>query len=287
MNLRDSHRGVAIYLAIIIMVVLLSIGLGISTLLVNQIKMIRGMGHSVVALYAADTGIERELYEDNLPPFGPYYGYLDLDGDGGGVPGDCGDLSDTDDACYEVTSIELPGGEWVLTDGYDYWEDQNPGPPTHSFVCVDTGAGGCIRGANFCDGGTDASLHVGGWVPLGSPSGSYSEVTVNVIEDTDEIKLRFQMPYHGGNGLYLYVDGVAPDPPYLAGNGCNFVEITFTSMSAYTGDGQVVIKIDDPGFGASADSEITYLEVLSWKKLKAIQSVGVYKGVQRAIEVNF
>ena len=46
------------------MIILISIGLGISLIIVSQIKMIKGMGYSVVALYAADTGIERVLYED-------------------------------------------------------------------------------------------------------------------------------------------------------------------------------------------------------------------------------
>jgi len=31
-------------------------------------KMIKGMGDSVIAFYAADTGIERALYEDATPP---------------------------------------------------------------------------------------------------------------------------------------------------------------------------------------------------------------------------
>ncbi|KKN91784.1 hypothetical protein LCGC14_0214570 [marine sediment metagenome] len=70
------QRGVAIYLAIVIMFVLLGIGLGISTLLVGQIRIIRGMGYSVVALYAADTGIERVLYaiRKENPPYVPVAG---------------------------------------------------------------------------------------------------------------------------------------------------------------------------------------------------------------------
>lgn len=82
MNLKNSQCGVSIYLAIVIMFVLLGIGLGISTLLVGQIRMIRGMGYSVVAFYAADTGIERELKEKN-PTGITYSGYLDLDNSGG------------------------------------------------------------------------------------------------------------------------------------------------------------------------------------------------------------
>lgn len=57
-----SQKGVSLYLALLIMAVLLSIGLGISSILFGQIKIIRGIGDSVVAFYAADTGIEEVLY---------------------------------------------------------------------------------------------------------------------------------------------------------------------------------------------------------------------------------
>lgn len=57
-----SNRGVSLYLALLIMTVLLSIGFGISAILFSQIKIIRGIGDSVVAFYAADTGIEEVLY---------------------------------------------------------------------------------------------------------------------------------------------------------------------------------------------------------------------------------
>jgi len=100
-----SKKGVSIYLALMIMFILLAIGLGISTILVSQMKMIREMGYSVIAFYAADTGIEEELYEMNIPPWF-YSDFLDLDGDGGGLPGSCPEtLQDPDDACYKVEVI--------------------------------------------------------------------------------------------------------------------------------------------------------------------------------------
>lgn len=60
------QRGVAIYLAILIMAVLLAIALGITTILIGQIKISREIENSVVAIYAADTGIEHILYEEKL-----------------------------------------------------------------------------------------------------------------------------------------------------------------------------------------------------------------------------
>jgi hypothetical protein len=63
---KKIQRGVILYLALMIMTVLLAIGLGISTIILFQLRMIRGMGDSVKAFCAADTGIERILYEDRL-----------------------------------------------------------------------------------------------------------------------------------------------------------------------------------------------------------------------------
>ena len=63
-----NQRGVSLYFTIIIMAVLLGIALGINALLIGQLKMIREMGNSVVALYAADTGIEQTL-KNRANPF--------------------------------------------------------------------------------------------------------------------------------------------------------------------------------------------------------------------------
>jgi len=67
LNVKMTERGVSIYLAIMIMFILLAIGLRMSVIIVSQMKMIKGMGDSVIAFYAADTGIGRELYEGNDP----------------------------------------------------------------------------------------------------------------------------------------------------------------------------------------------------------------------------
>jgi hypothetical protein len=61
----NSQKGVSLYITFLIMTILLSIALNMSTLLVSEIKIMREMGKSVTAYYAAETGIERELYENN------------------------------------------------------------------------------------------------------------------------------------------------------------------------------------------------------------------------------
>jgi Tfp pilus assembly protein PilX len=64
---RSIHqKGASLYFAIIIMSVLLAIVLGIAAILVSQTRMIREMGDSVAAFFAADTGLERILYEDKM-----------------------------------------------------------------------------------------------------------------------------------------------------------------------------------------------------------------------------
>lgn len=87
------ERGVALYLAIMIMFILLAIGLGISTIIVSQMKMIRGMGDSVIAFYAADTGIDKTIFYDNkvIPS--------------GGTRG----------LCYMNTSCPAPDCDWTCT----------------------------------------------------------------------------------------------------------------------------------------------------------------------------
>ncbi len=61
MILKKSQKGITLFLVIVILAVVLAVAMGLGTLLVGQLKMIRGMGDSVKALYAADTGIEKIL----------------------------------------------------------------------------------------------------------------------------------------------------------------------------------------------------------------------------------
>jgi hypothetical protein len=80
-----QERGVALYISIVMMTALLGIVFGLGTVVVGQLKLLRGIGNSVLAFYAADTGIERVLYEDNLLAGGDI---LDCDG-GGAAPAFC------------------------------------------------------------------------------------------------------------------------------------------------------------------------------------------------------
>jgi len=79
----NSEKGVSLYISFMIMIVLLSVALGMSTILVSEVQTIREMGKSVIAYYAAETGFERILYniyqegklEEVEEDWGEEYGY--------------------------------------------------------------------------------------------------------------------------------------------------------------------------------------------------------------------
>jgi|TARA_Y100000031_G_scaffold69444_1_gene77170 uncharacterized protein (UPF0333 family) len=63
-KIKLSQRGaVSVILAVLLMSELLVIGLGMSILIVQQIRMSSQTGLSVVAFYAADAGAEKCLYQ--------------------------------------------------------------------------------------------------------------------------------------------------------------------------------------------------------------------------------
>jgi len=57
-----SQKGVSILLTSLIMSVVLAISLGLSAILIQQTKMMADIGYSLVAFFAADSGIEKSLY---------------------------------------------------------------------------------------------------------------------------------------------------------------------------------------------------------------------------------
>jgi len=67
MNLKSSKKGISLLLTVLIVSVLLAIGLGLSAIFLREIKIIREMGNSVVAFYAADSGIEEILMNREIP----------------------------------------------------------------------------------------------------------------------------------------------------------------------------------------------------------------------------
>lgn len=64
---RNKEKGVSLYLSVIIMTVLLAIALGTSSIFLGQVDIMRDLGYSVIAFYAADAGIEMILMDRNSP----------------------------------------------------------------------------------------------------------------------------------------------------------------------------------------------------------------------------
>jgi len=59
-----GEKGVSILLTSLIMSVVLAIGLGLSVILIQQTKMMAGIGYSVISFFAAESGIEKVLFYD-------------------------------------------------------------------------------------------------------------------------------------------------------------------------------------------------------------------------------
>lgn len=64
MKHKNSQKGISLMFAIFILTFTLGIALGTATILVRQMKIMREIGYSSIAFFAADSGIERVLYED-------------------------------------------------------------------------------------------------------------------------------------------------------------------------------------------------------------------------------
>jgi len=69
----QKQKGISVLYAVFIMSILMAISFGISAILISQIKMLGEIGHSVVAFYAADSGIERVLVDHQNPNLGSHY----------------------------------------------------------------------------------------------------------------------------------------------------------------------------------------------------------------------
>jgi hypothetical protein len=60
--INNNQKGVSVYLTIIILAILLSVSLGLASIIVGGAKIAQMHGNSVKAFHAADTGIEKALY---------------------------------------------------------------------------------------------------------------------------------------------------------------------------------------------------------------------------------
>lgn len=67
MNTTSNQKGSSLLFTILITSFIMSISFGVSYILFQEIKMTRDMGNSVVAFYAAETGIEKAMMSQYEP----------------------------------------------------------------------------------------------------------------------------------------------------------------------------------------------------------------------------
>lgn len=56
-NFNEHEKGSILFLALLLTLVLLGIGLGVSEIIVSELRVLRGLGESVFAFGAADAGV--------------------------------------------------------------------------------------------------------------------------------------------------------------------------------------------------------------------------------------
>jgi len=64
LKFNNAERGVSLIITFFVLVIVLAVVLSISVILYSELKIIRNIGDSVVAFYAADSGVEKTLYYD-------------------------------------------------------------------------------------------------------------------------------------------------------------------------------------------------------------------------------
>jgi len=60
---KNLEKGISLYLSIMILAILMIIAFGMSAILISEMNVMTGMGRSVIAFFAAESGIEKALLE--------------------------------------------------------------------------------------------------------------------------------------------------------------------------------------------------------------------------------
>jgi len=64
----NNQKGTSLLLTLLVMAAILSIAIGLARLGLGEIKLLRDIPGSLIAYYAAESGVERALYEAWQPP---------------------------------------------------------------------------------------------------------------------------------------------------------------------------------------------------------------------------
>jgi hypothetical protein len=107
---KNFQKGSALYLAVVILSIALSITLGISTILILQMRAIRDTFYSTNAYYVAETGIEQGIFLSNYDCFINNQCDPTKVGDDGKFEGEINDSKYS----VEITDEETEEGETIL-----------------------------------------------------------------------------------------------------------------------------------------------------------------------------
>jgi len=56
-----NQKGISLVFTLLVLTLVLGVSTGISSLIIRQLRLMRGVGSSITSFYAADSGIERTL----------------------------------------------------------------------------------------------------------------------------------------------------------------------------------------------------------------------------------
>ena len=69
-KMNNFQKGTSLFYAFLFISIIIAISVGLTSILISQLKLVKGMGDSVVAFYAADSGIEYVLRNRTNPVAG-------------------------------------------------------------------------------------------------------------------------------------------------------------------------------------------------------------------------
>lgn len=67
LDMNNKQQGISLYLLIMALLIVLSMTISISSLVIIRFGAVEGLGESIVAFYAADSGIEEQLHDLSDP----------------------------------------------------------------------------------------------------------------------------------------------------------------------------------------------------------------------------
>jgi len=105
---KNNHKGISLLLTLLIMAAFLSIALGVSRLSFGEITMFRNQSKSIAAYYAAESGVECQMFNDRtaLDPDNPEL-----------CPDACMDIFNGNQACYTIDASGTSPNRSIKSNG--------------------------------------------------------------------------------------------------------------------------------------------------------------------------